>query len=200
MVQQSQKDALPPYSRSKPGAGRRSREVGAGPPRRPAPSQFDLVVTFETDQQARDALLSLRREGFGPDEVVLLTRGPLAKDEFELATEELRTESYVALSIIVATELVLGTLLGAVVGWLAGLFRYAPQVGPVWQPILIFGAIGFICGLVVSFFEVRRWRRVHVPSPGEAAVALRLRGPGAPMRLARAQDVLQQLGGQQGAG
>lgn len=164
---------------------------------RPAPSQFDLVVTFADDQQARDALLALRRERFRSDQAVLLTPGPLGYDEFELATEALRAESYVALGIVIATELAVGALLGAVIGWLAGLFHFAPAVGPVWQPILIIAGIGFCSALVVAAFDIRRWRRVHLPSPGEAAVALRLRGRDAPSRLAKAQEVLAQFGGHQ---
>ena len=164
---------------------------------RPAPSQFDLIVTFADDQQARDALLALRRARFRSDQAVLLTRGPLGFDEFELATEALRTESYVALGIVVATELAFGALLGAMIGWLAGLFHFAPAVGPVWQPILIVAAVGFCSALVVAAFDIRRWRRVHLPSPGTAAVALCLHGRDAPARLAQAQEVLAQFGGHQ---
>jgi hypothetical protein len=194
------RDDLPFFSRERPSDGELDHQAGRERKRRPAPSQFDLVVTFENDQHARDALLALRRRGFGPDSAVLLTRGPMAQDEFELAVDELRAESYVAFAIVVATELVLGTLLGAIVGWLAGLFHFAPEIGPVWQPILIVGGVGFLCALVVAFFEFRRWRRDHLPSPAEAAVALRLRGRDAPDLLVRAQDVLTQFGGQREAG
>lgn len=165
--------------------------------RRPAPSQFDLIVTFADDQQARDALLALRRERFRSDQAVLLTRGPLGYDEFELATEALRAESYVALGIVIVTELAIGVLLGAVIGWLAGLFHFGPAVGPVWQPILIVAGVGLCSALVVAALDIRRWRRVHLPSPGAAAVALRLSGRDAPARLAKAQEVLAQFGGHQ---
>jgi hypothetical protein len=167
---------------------------------RPTPSQFDLVVTFATDDSARHALFSLREAGFGPDQAVLLTRGPLAQDEFELAVDDLRSESWTAFAIVVATELALGILLGCVIGWLVGLFRNEPAIGPVWQPLIVFGAAGFLTACVAAFFEWRRWRRVHVPTPGEAAVALRLRGPSAPQRLSLAQSVLEQYGGQRELG
>ena len=168
--------------------------------RRPAPSQFDLVVTFSDEQQARDALLRLRHERFGPDQAVLLTPGPLHQDEFELAAEALRAESRVALGIVVATELATGALLGALIGWLAGLFHFAPVVGPVWQPILIIGAAGLLSGAVVAVLDVLRWRRARPANPGAAAIALRLRGRDAAPRLAQAQRVLGEAGGQQETG
>lgn len=165
--------------------------------RRPPPSQFDLIVTFANDQQARDALLALRHERFRSDQAVLLTKGPLNQGEFELATEALRSESYIALAIIIITELAIGTLLGAIIGWLVGLFHFAPSIGPIWQPILVIAGLGFCSALVVALLDIRRWRRVHLPTPGEAAVALRLRGSDAAARLAHAQQVLNQFGGHQ---
>ena len=195
-TKQPPKDEMPLFSRERPSDGQGEHQTGRERKRRPTPFQFDLVVTFDNDQLAREALLALRRQGFGPDQAVLLTRGPLAQDEFELAVDELRAESYMALAIVVVTELALGTLVGAVIGWLVGLFHFAPQVGPVWQPILIVGGIGLLCALVVAFFEYRRWQREHLPSPAEAAVALRLRGQDAPALLMRAQAVLTQFGGQ----
>lgn len=167
--------------------------------RRLAPSQFDLVITFEDDAQAREALLALRRERFGPDQAVLLTQGPLAQDEFELAEEELHAESVAALGITIGTEVVLGALGGAVVGWLAGLFVFAPRIGPVWIPMLIVALIGALCGAAVGLVEFRRWQ-TNQPGSGEAAIALRLRGATAPARLERAQHVLAEFGGQQETG
>jgi hypothetical protein len=197
-AQQERRPLFPPLARQqsngsyKPPAADRNQ-------RRLAPSQFDLVITFEDDAQAREALLALRREHFGPDQAVLLTRGPLARDEYELAEEELRAESVAALGITIGTEVVLGAFVGAIVGWLAGLFWFAPQVGPVWIPILIVALIGALCGGAVGFVEFRRWQ-THQPGGGEAAIALRLRGATAPARLERAQRVLADYGGQQETG
>lgn len=201
-MQDIQPRDMPLFSRLQSSA-RSSRDDRArqnGHARRPAPSQFDLLVTFTSDDQARDALLGLRRAGFGPDQAVLLTRGPLSQDELELAEDALRTESWVAYGIVVATELVLGIVLGAVIGWLIGLFHFQPQIGPVWQPILICAGIGLLLAIIVSFFEWRRWRNIHLPTPGEAAVALRFRGADAPTQLNLAQSVLERFGGQRETG
>jgi hypothetical protein len=167
--------------------------------RHPMPSQFDLVVTFTDTQQAHEALLALRHERFGPDQAVLLARGPLSQDDCEAAAAEFQTESNTTLAIIVATEIVGGALFGAVVGWLGGLYHSAPTVSPVWVPTLIVGGIGAICGAVLGALEFRRWRQTRAPTRGEAAIALRLRGPGAAERLARAQAVLERFGGQENA-
>jgi hypothetical protein len=201
-MQDAQPRHMPLSARNRPKTNQpqRDRTAQNGHTPRLSPSQFDLIVTFSSDAVARQALLSLREAGFGPDQAVLLTRGPLAQDELELAVEDLRTESWLAFGIVVATELAIGILLGGVIGWLIGLFHYAPQVGPVWQPILIFGCIGFLLGLVGSVLEWRRWRRVHLPTPGEAAIALRLRGPSAPRQLGLAQSVLERFGGQRETG
>lgn len=197
-TQQSQPDHSRLHSRIWP-AGTPTDHTRAsqnGHSRQHGASEFDLVVTFGIDAQARDALLSLRHAGFGPDQAVLLSRGPLGQDELQLAEQELRSESWIAFGIVVATELLIGILLGSVIGWLIGLFRNEPDVGAIWQPIFMCGIIGFVLALVVSVVEWRRWRRVHLPASGAAAVALRLRGPSAPRQLGLAQSVLEQFGGQ----
>lgn len=199
-MEQTQRKRMPLFARSKPINGSYAVQARRDIVRRPAPSQFDLIVTFANDEPARESLLALRREGFGPDQAVLLTPGPLAQDEFELATEILRRESYLAFFIIAATEIITGILLGASVGWIAGLYHFEPEIGPIWQPILIFGSIGLLCGVLVSVLDFRRWRSVHLPTPGQAAIALRLRRPDASARLARAQAVLEQYGGQRTLG
>lgn len=199
-MQETRREHVPFVSRLRPVNGNSKPQPARGVVRRPAPSEFDLIVTFASDEQAREALLALRREGFGPNQAVLLTRGPLAQDEFELATEILRRESYTAFAIIAVTEIIVGTLVGATIGWLIGLFLFQPAVGPIWQPILVAAGIGLLVGIVVTIFDFFRWRNVHLPSPGEAAIALRIRGGDAPVRLARAEAVLQQFGGQREAG
>jgi hypothetical protein len=199
-LEQTQRKQMSLFPRPKPDNGSYALQARREIVRRPAPSQFDLIVTFANDEPAREALLALRREGFGPDQAVLLTPGPLAQDEFELASEVLRRESYLAFFIIAATEIITGMLLGASIGWVAGLFHFDPDIGPIWQPILIFGGIGLLCGVLVSVLDFRRWRRVHLPSPGQAAIALQLRRPDASTRLARAQAVLEQFGGQRELG
>lgn len=201
-MQESQRQSTPRASHNQPNQhfSIRDSSVHNGHTPRATPSQFDLVVTFSSDEPARQALLSLREAGFGPDQAVLLTRGPLGQGEFELAVDELRAESWVAYGIVVATELTIGILAGSVVGWLIALFHNQPQIGPVWQPILICGFIGLLFGIVASLFEWRRWRSAHLPTPGQAAVALRLRGPSAPQQLQRAQLVLERFGGQRETG
>lgn len=199
-MQQAQHEHRPLFSQARRQRSDRSDKPHAGQgPRRLSPSQYDLVVTFDDVAQAREALLALRRERFAPDQAVLLTRGPLAQGEFELVEEELYGDSVAALGVTVVTEIALGLLIGAVVGWLAGLFLFAPQVGPIWLPILIVACIGALCGAAVGLVEFRRWQN-HTPGGGVAAIALRLHGATAPSRLAHAQEVLATFGGQQQSG
>ncbi len=83
-------------------------------PERVSRERFDMIVTFNEETQARQALGELRRAGFGPEQALLLrpedaTSDLIAPDgQIRFPTAELVADRTVAIWIIFCTELVVG--------------------------------------------------------------------------------------------
>ncbi len=164
---------------------------------------FDLIVTFEEDARAREALMALRNEGFTPEEAILLepnqataTSDPFALDgNTRFSPEALAADRKIALAIIIATEVAVGAIFGAVVGWIVSLFLHAPEIGPVWVWMLPLGVLGAAAGAGVGAWEWKRWSRELKELPHETAIGLRFTGRQPADELQRARAILQQYGG-----
>ncbi len=166
-------------------------------------ARFDMIATFPEETQARRALADLRSAGFGPDQALLLhpeESSPASRlispdGQVKMPTAELLADQAVAIWIIISTELVVGALAGAVVGWLVALFLNAPNIGPVWFWMLILGAVGAAAGIVLGVLEWRRWQRQLDTLRQQVAIGLRFSGHHPAADLARARAILEQHGG-----
>ncbi len=165
--------------------------------------RFDLVVTFEEDARAREALMALRSAGFTPEQAILLEpEGRASSDVFALdgwahvSPEELAADRKLAIAVIITTEVAVGIIAGAVVGWIISLFVHAPQIGPVWVWMLPLGVLGGALGAGVGTWEWRRWGRGEVKHlRHETAIGLRFTGDQPASELQRARAILEQYGG-----
>jgi hypothetical protein len=166
-------------------------------------SDFDMVVTFAEDARAREALMALRREGFTPEQAILLepetataSSDPFALDgKTRFPPDELVADRKIAIAILIATEVAVGTIAGAVVGWIVSLFLYSPQIGPVWAWMLGLGMLGAALGGVVGAWEWKHLSRELQPLRNQTAIGLRFTGRQPANELQRARAILEQYGG-----
>jgi hypothetical protein len=165
--------------------------------------RFDLVVTFEEDARAREALMALRSAGFTPEQAILLEPESAASSDLfavdgraHVSPDELAADRKLAIVIIITTEVAVGTIAGAVVGWIVSLFVHAPEIGPVWIWMLPLGALGAALGAGVGAWEWKRWWRGEVKAlRHETAIGLRFPGGQPVTELQRARAILEQYGG-----
>jgi hypothetical protein len=162
-----------------------------------------MIVTFTEETQARQALGELRAAGFGPDQALLLrpeepspSANLISPDgQIKFPNSELVADRAVAIWIIISTELVVGALAGAVVGWLIALFLNAPNISPVWVWILSLGAVGAIAGLALGSLEWRKWKRQFDTLRQQVAIGMRFVGRNPASDIVRARTILEQHGG-----
>lgn len=163
--------------------------------------RFDMLVTFEEEVQAREALDELRRSGFTPREAILLRPEEPASSPFSMdgpvqfSPHELAADHTIAIWIIICTEFAVGALGGAVIGWVVALFLNAPNIGPVWAWMLILGVVGAGLGILLGSWEWRKWARELERLKKQTAIGLRFSegSPADQMRVAR--QILEQHGG-----
>jgi hypothetical protein len=175
----------------------------ASPEQEGSRSRFDLIVTFEQNARAREALMALRSAGFTPEQATLLEPESAAAppDLFAvngrtpLSPDELAADRKIALAIIISTEIAVGTIAGAVIGWLVSLFLYAPEIGPVWIWMLALGTLGAAAGAGVGAWEWKRWAREVQRLHHQTAIGLRFTGGQPATELQRARAILEQHGG-----
>jgi hypothetical protein len=166
-------------------------------------ANFDLLVTFEDEPRAREALMALRREGFTTEQAMLLQpeSSQASSDPFSLdgtmrfSPDELAADRTIAITIIIATEVAVGAIAGAVVGWLVSLFLNAPEIGPLLGWMLGLGALGALAGAGLGSFEWKRWSRELEKLRRQAAIGLRFSGRHPADGLQRARTILERYGG-----
>jgi hypothetical protein len=160
-----------------------------------ARDRFDMVATFKEETRAREALGELRAIGFTPQEALLLrpedpaTANPFSTDgALTFSPKELIADRAIAIWIIICTELAVGAIAGALIGWLIALFVNAPSIFPVWFWMLIFGCIGAGLGILVGAWEWRKWSRELEELRQQVAIGLSFKGrdPAEQIRVARA--------------
>lgn len=160
-----------------------------------------MLVVFEEEVQAREALDELRRAGFTPREAILLrpeepSSSPFSMDApAQFSPRELVADRAIAIWIIICTEFAVGALGGAVIGWVIALFLNAPNIAPVWSWMLILGAVGALLGILLGSWEWRKWARELERLKKQTAIGLHFSGrnPADQMRVAR--QILEQHGG-----
>jgi hypothetical protein len=170
-------------------------------PERVSRERFDMIVTFSDETHARQALGELRRAGFGPEQALLLRPEDASSDliapdgQIRFPTAELVADRTVAIWIILCTELIVGAVAGAVIGWLIALFLNAPNIGPVWPWMLGLGAGGAAAGLALGSLEWRRWRQQIDILRKQVAIGLRFVGRNPATDIVQARAILEQHGG-----
>ncbi|HEY7125472.1 MAG TPA: hypothetical protein VH540_16070 [Ktedonobacterales bacterium] len=165
--------------------------------------RFDLMVTFAEDARAREALMALRSAGFTPEQAILLEpeSTPASSDPFavdgsaRVSPEGLAADRKLAIVVIITTEVAVGAIAGAVVGWIVSLFVHAPEIGPVWIWMLPLGALGAALGAGVGVWEWKCWWREVKVLRHETAIGLRFTGGRPASELQRARAILEQYGG-----
>lgn len=167
----------------------------------PTRDRFDMLVTFQEEAQAREALGELRRAGFTPREALLLrpeepSSSPFSMDSpAQFSPRDLIADRAIAIWIIICTEFVVGALGGAVIGWVVALFLNAPNIRPVWPWMLILGAAGATLGILVGWWEWRRWARELERLKKQVAIGLRFSGRDLADQMRVARQILEQHGG-----
>ncbi|HEX6780086.1 MAG TPA: LapA family protein [Ktedonobacterales bacterium] len=167
-----------------------------------ARDRFDMIATFKEEARAREALGDLRAIGFTPQEALLLrpedsaAAHPFSPESATFSAKELVADRAIAIWIIICTELAVGAIAGALIGWLIALFVNAPAILPIWFWMLIFGCIGAGLGILVGVWEWRKWSRELEELRQQVAIGLRFkdRNPAEQIRIARA--ILEQHGGE----
>jgi hypothetical protein len=128
---------------------------------------FDLITIYASDEQAERALQELRNAGFTKEEAVII-RGNIQIEALE------RRERAIAIWGLILTEVIISTVLGTIIGWIAGLYLFPLTPSLSTAALLIGLGCGGVVGIAVGLIEWWRWSNRRAVSDHRILIGVRV--------------------------